>query len=154
MHLRTLILLGMIITTCGCSTGHEHPILRALATKERNSVYVALWTLEQNGVLSEEDLGKIDLSPPYHKVRPRIREVQANVRALPTEKLNALDKSLSYYQTIYSPIWPSYTSYTWDSSADEEDHRMLERALKAVGEVDGRQPSSTSHRTTSPEDTD
>jgi hypothetical protein len=28
----------------------EHAILKALSTRDRNAVHVALWTLEQNGI--------------------------------------------------------------------------------------------------------
>lgn len=84
------------MATCGCSTTKKHAILKALAVKERYSVHVALWTLQQNGVLSNE-VCSINLRPAYREVRPQIQAVQKRVRALPEEKLTALDQSLSYY---------------------------------------------------------
>jgi hypothetical protein len=138
MHLNVLIWLGVIVASCSCSTTKEHAILKTLTVKERNSVHVALWTLQQNGVLSDEEFDKIHLRPPYREVRPQIRAVQKRVRALPEEKLSALDQSLSYYWSIYNIIWPSI--YKWDVSVDEERQRLLDRLSNPQGRANGRQP--------------
>jgi len=133
MHSKAFTLMGAIIVFCGCSTTKEHAIVNALAIKERNSVHVALWTLQQNGVLGEDEIN-IDLGPPYREVRPQIRAVQRRVRALPEDKLNALDESFAYHCKVYSPIWPS--SYNWDASVKEETRRLLE----PDGAANGSQP--------------
>jgi hypothetical protein len=125
------------MVSCGCSTTKEHAVVNALAIKERNSVQVALWTLQQNGVFGEEEI-KIDLGPPYREVRPQIRAVQRRVRALPEGKLNALDESLAYHWRIYSPIWPS--CYKWDVSVEQEDRRLLERVSNRQGGANEGQP--------------
>ncbi|MEI6784960.1 MAG: hypothetical protein WCQ21_29025 [Verrucomicrobiota bacterium] len=126
MHLKAVILLGAVMAICGCSTTKEHAILKDLGMKERNSVHVALWTLQQNGILSSEESERIDLSPPYREVRPQIRAVQKRVRLLPEEKLSTLDESLAYHWRIYSTIWPSW--YSWDISVEEE-HRLIPERL-------------------------
>lgn len=141
MQVRALFSLGVLVASCSCSAIKEHAILSTLAEKERNSVHVALWTLQQNGILSEEEFAKTDLSPPYREVRPQIRAVQRRLRALPEEQLSALDQSLSYYSKIYDIIWPS--TYKWDVSVAEEHRRLLDRWSNPQGGVNRRQPGSS-----------
>lgn len=138
MHPKAVILLVTIMASFGCSTTKEHAILKALAVKQRNSVDVALWTLQQNGILSSEEYAKIDLRPPYREVRPQIRTVQRRVRALPGEKLSALDQSLTYHRLINSVKWSS--SFKWDVSVEEELRRIHERLSNPPGRANGRQP--------------
>ena len=137
MHLTRFVLLGVIITSFGCSTTHEHAILRTLDQRNRSSVYVALWTLEQNGALSSQEMQKIDCNGPYSKARPQIRAVQRYVGSLPEEKLEALDQSLAYHWRIYSAIWPNLK---WDSREERDIMRRLGTLSNPQGGANGRQP--------------
>jgi hypothetical protein len=114
-HLLLTALAALVLLGAGCASGNElavqlkrpatagdRPILKALTTRDRNSVHVALWTLEQNGISIPE---KIAFDLPYAEVRPKLEADYERLKMLPEEKLNALDKSLSYYWIIYDPIW-------------------------------------------------
>ena len=108
------IVVALLILSAGCSSQpdfwksaatKEHAIIRTLATRDRNAVRVALWTLQQNGITNFE---AISFDAPYSEVQPRIQSVCELLKALPDERLSALDQSLSYHWQIYSPIWISH----------------------------------------------
>ena len=83
----------------------EHAILKALSTRDRNAVHVALWTLEQNGIPISP---AISFDAPYAEVQPSIQAVREHLQSFPPERLDALDQSLAYHWQIYSPIWSSH----------------------------------------------
>jgi hypothetical protein len=137
MHPSRLFLLGMIIASCGCSTTYEHEIQRTLAERKRSSVDVALWTLEQNGILTSQEVEKIDCNGPYSKARPQIRSVQERLRKLPEEKLEELDHSLSNNVYKSSPAWPYIE---WDGNLERKIMRRLGTSSNPQGGANGRQP--------------
>lgn len=108
------LFVALPILSAGCSsqpdTGKsavikEHAIIRTLATRDRNAVHVALWTLQQNGITN---LQTISFEAPYSEVQPRIQSACESLKVLPDERLSALDQSLTYHWQIYSPIWSSH----------------------------------------------
>jgi hypothetical protein len=76
--------------------------LQALELRDRNAVYVALWTLKQNGVAFPES---ITFDRPYAEARPHLQAIREQLKLLPAWRLKALDESLAYHRQIYSPIW-------------------------------------------------
>jgi len=76
-----------------------------LATRDRNAVHVALWTLEQNAIPVSP---VISFDVPYDEVQPRIQSIRQQLQSLPEERLSALDQSLAHHWQIYSPIWSSH----------------------------------------------
>jgi hypothetical protein len=109
----TILLVGLLITTAGCSspprsgtpaTGKEHKILTTLAARNRNAVYVALWTLEKNGIPLTEN---VSFDSSYSEALPKIEAIRQRLQTLPESQLSALDQSLAYHWKIYSPIWGS-----------------------------------------------
>jgi len=140
------MLLGAIMATCGCSTTKQHPIVEALAMKSRNSVWIALWTLEANGVLTSAERQNIDFELPYSEVRPQIQAIQERVRRLPDTELNSLDRSLAHHRSIYSPI---FFLIGWDSSHEEDNRRYLQRLSNTGGAANGSQPTRSETNATS-----
>ena len=101
MNLIAAILVGLLVVTAGCSSqpraakpgpGKEHAILTTLSTRNRNAVHVALWTLEQNGILLAE---KVSFGSSYTEAWPGIEAIRQYVRTLPDDKLGDLDRSLA-----------------------------------------------------------
>src|SRR5262245_21489237 len=79
----------------------RHPILKPLGERDRNSVHLALWTLQSNKMLKFE---RIDFDAPYSNVQPSIERIRSIVGEMPEEKLNALDESLGQHRKFYSVI--------------------------------------------------
>jgi hypothetical protein len=114
MRIIVSVLGTLLILSVGCSSqsgsgrsavNREHPIIRTLATRDRNAVHVALWTLQQNGITNFQ---AISFDDPYSEVQPTIRKVCETLKALPDERLSALDQILTNHWQIYSPIWSSH----------------------------------------------
>jgi hypothetical protein len=84
------------------ATSREHVILKTLATRDRNAVHVALWTLEQNGVQVPQ---KISFDSAYSEASPKLQVIREYLQSFPESKLSALDQNLAYHWRIYSPIW-------------------------------------------------
>lgn len=112
---RAVLLLLLALMGFACSSAHraqkqqmalraEHPILRALDRRDRNVVYVALRTLQNNGFTFPQGV-RFDLS--YAEARPQIKAIRAEVARYPEETLTTLDQSLSEEFPRYSPIWMS-----------------------------------------------
>ncbi len=114
MRIIVTVLGALLVLSVGCSSqpgsgrsavGKEHAIIRTLAARDRNAVHVALWTLQQNGITN---FRAISFDAPYSVVQPTIRNASETLKALPDERLSALDQSLRYHWQIYSPIWSSH----------------------------------------------
>jgi hypothetical protein len=114
---RAIGMAAMILfaTMAGCVSGHrtdrvshqaavssEHSILKTLATRDRNAVHVALWTLEHNDLSVPEHIA---FNLPYAEAQPKIQAILEYLRTLPETKLTALDQSLSNHWRLYSPFW-------------------------------------------------
>jgi hypothetical protein len=59
MNIIRLILLAVTMASCGCSTTYKSEIQRVLAERKRTSVQGALFTLQENGILSSQEVEKI-----------------------------------------------------------------------------------------------
>jgi hypothetical protein len=81
----------------------EHAIIETLALRDRNSIHVVMWTLENNGITDYEP---ISFDAPYTEALTKIHDISESLRSLPDKKLTELDKSLACHWSIYSPIWP------------------------------------------------
>jgi hypothetical protein len=93
MRIIVSVLGTLLILSVGCSSqsgsgrsavNKEHPIIRTLATRDRNAVHVALWTLQQNGITNFQ---AISFDDPYSEVQPTIRKVCETLKALPDERM-------------------------------------------------------------------
>jgi len=109
------MVLILFAATGGCVSGHrtdrpshraavssEHSILKTLATRDRNAVHVALWTLEHNDISVPQHVA---FNLPYAEAQPKIQAILEYLRTLPETKLTALDQSLSNHWRLYSPFW-------------------------------------------------
>ncbi len=112
-RINLVLVLSLMTLSLSCSSGHrkqkmmaarvsEHAILRALDARDRNSVYVAIRTLQDNGLPVSQ---RIEFDKPYAEVRREVQALRADVTAYPEETLNTLDNSLSEHWPRYSPIW-------------------------------------------------
>jgi hypothetical protein len=113
MNIVATVLAALLVLTAGCSSPprsatpvatKEHTILTTLATRNRNAVHVAFWTLEQNGIQLTEN---VSFDSSYSEAWPKIEAIRKRVQTLPESQLSALDQSLAYHWKIYSPIWVS-----------------------------------------------
>ncbi len=80
----------------------EHPILRALDRRDRNTVYVALLALQKNGFSFPE---KVRFDAPYAEARRDIEAIRGEVARCPEDTLLMLDRSLSEEFPLYTPRW-------------------------------------------------
>ena len=122
MNIIRLILLAVTMASCGCSTTYKSEIQRVLAERKRTSVQGALFTLQENGILSSQEVEKIDCRGAYSKARPQIQAVQKRLRKLSAEQLKTLDVSLtncSYWSGA------SYPYIKWDGYMDRQIMRRL-----------------------------
>lgn len=105
----------LFVATAGCVSGHrtdrpshratvssEHSILKTLARRDRNAVYVALWTLKQNDISVPQPIA---FNLPYAEAQPKIQALLEYLRTLPETNLTALDQSLAYHWRLYSTFW-------------------------------------------------
>jgi hypothetical protein len=136
MHLKAVILVGAIMAGCGCSTTHEHEIQRDLATRNRSLVRLALETLEEDRIISSQELEKINCDGPYSKARPQIRAVLERLRKLSEAELEGLDRSLSnkWYRASVS-----LGHLKWDSGEERKMWRLL--GISSQGAANGRRPT-------------
>jgi hypothetical protein len=84
------------------AAGTEHKILTTLAARNRNAVHVALWTLEQNGILLTESVSFVSSNSD---AVPKLEAIRQHLQTFPEIKLDVLDRDLAYHWRIYSPIW-------------------------------------------------
>jgi len=83
-----------------------HKIIATLSSPNRNILYVTLWTLEQNGVALPNT---ISLDHPYVQIAPHLQRLAQSLSQLSQSRLDELDRSLDYYNSIYSPVWSDDT---------------------------------------------
>ncbi len=88
------------------ATTSSFRIVRSIASKNRIEIYVACWTLRQNGV----DVPDFSLDVPYDDVRPHLDRLAAQLLNMDEPKLRSLDESLEYHWSIYSP-------HRWEQTA-------------------------------------
>ena len=107
MNTRTILMLvSLIMIAGGCETSKapsaaNAEIISSLESQSRTTTYVALWTLEQNGV----SIPEIDFEKPYDSATPQLKQLAEELAALPQDRLSELDESLKYHWSIYSPMW-------------------------------------------------
>jgi uncharacterized protein YceK len=106
-----LLFLALALLTGGCATLRSQAVSRdgiisAIASRNPNLVYVALWTLEQNGMA----VPKIEFDKPYSEAEPKLRTLIDRLSRLPSDRQTELDESFRYHLTIYNPLFSPNSS--------------------------------------------
>ena len=105
MRTITLTITLAVLMTSGCTSlatkdTSDDGIVSALESRDRTAVYIALWTLRQNGFAIPE----IQLEGPYSDAEPALKELVGRLAQLPWVRLRELDESYYYHEIIYSPV--------------------------------------------------
>ena len=78
-------------------------IVVALTSRDRNLVYVALWTLGRDGISVSD---KIDIDGPFAQAQPALTELVDEVSSLDEKRLDSLDRVFAARLFIHSPSGP------------------------------------------------
>jgi hypothetical protein len=135
---KRLVIIGavsllLVVLASGCTSSALEKavhggIVHGIESRDRNTVRVALWTLQSNGF----DIPEIDFDGPYSEAEPKLKRLVDQVARLPAARLRKLDKSYRYHYTIYSPV---FADGEWKDSLTSDVTATHDRSpyVKCVG---------------------